>query len=938
MAEFSTTPTLFSSMAVLVAALADLGLNRVEMFERAMPLRDEHGNLHSQTAELIVRRECNAGANLDLGFKLGQNGLFLLVVSEQDQATYDRQWLQKLNQRYNYHLVIRRLQDEGYGLADHDQASDHFQPHGFLSNLLHLIAPNLADRRTIEELARNPHSLLASNTLAEVVAQFRHQPSRQKALQALAELTDQSYINQVCKVWVVTRNPDLGALLVRKGWVATTPTLLKVLTALKTERVEQLANLNSKDVSILLEACTDPDVAEGAHAYLRELQTPSLLDGLCETWAAQRDPFLLELIQSNQYMPRRPTTSRVLILLKLGRWETLTTGKAAVVAPLIEACADNDPAIVAAAQQALGQLKKAEAQQALCELVIKQDLGVVEQIAVAAGYLPAEAYRRALFFFVTEQWERYEALDFDHTLLRAAYETANPRLRRRLTEKIRIAGRIDYLKAITGSIGWQNSIAGQNHIAGQSSPEEIELVVQLLADNREWERLWPLVFELTLEWGNRIVNLLAKANWQPVQADERAVLEQLKPLAVERLKYSDQEISNTLLPLAVLRARAKVSGRINTLAFSPNRPVIAIGTGAGRVVLWNWQKAEREQVLSGFEHSVGRVTFTRDAKLVCAERTSSASEPCSLYTWTGNQLVRLGEHIGSITNLEAVGENQVLSTGRDHKATLWDLSADGAASPDGAASNRTSPDGAASHKFSNWARAACVSANGERVALLHGRGVTFASLPELQVISQVSTGLLGVARSAVFAPDEEALLVGKYTGGLGLCQRKGLNWLAMGALPGSLSEITGYVQGLATVPSRNLSLAATTDGLIRFIDWANDSQLLGRVEAPGERLTSLTVSPDGAFMAVGDSDASFTLWDLRVLELNRLFDQPLSQARPVQLAALTAVLESGVELPTSLKLILRFAEITLRHRFRYAIELADELPLIQAGEFDIEIE
>ena len=90
-------------------------------------------------------------------------------------------------------------------------------------------------------------------------------------------------------------------------------------------------------------------------------------------------------------------------------------------------------------------------------------------------------------------------------------------------------------------------------------------------------------------------------------------------------------------------------------------------------------------------------------------------------------------------------------------------------------------------------------------------------------------------------------------------------------------------------------------------------------------------------MAVGDSDASFTLWDLRVGELDKLFEQPLAQAKLVHLAALNTVLEDRLELPGTLKAALSFMQAALRFRFRHDIELG-EAPSIQFGDFDIEIE
>src|SRR5262249_6727872 len=144
------------------------------------------------------------------------------------------------------------------------------------------------------------------------------------------------------------------------------------------------------------------------------------------------------------------------------------------------------------------------------------------------------------------------------------------------------------------------------------------------------------------------------------------------------------------------------------------------------------------------------------------------------------------------------------------------------------------------------------------------------------------------------------------------------------------------VSALATVPGQPIVLVGTAEGEVEFVDWPGQKSL-GRVQAPGTRLTSLQVSPDGSFMATGDSDASFTLWDLRPLLIKDLFSGPLSLSSVNQLMALDVLLDGGLEMPSSLVSALRYLQIILRQRFRHDIELA-EAPTIQIGDFDIEIE
>jgi WD40 repeat protein len=131
---------------------------------------------------------------------------------------------------------------------------------------------------------------------------------------------------------------------------------------------------------------------------------------------------------------------------------------------------------------------------------------------------------------------------------------------------------------------------------------------------------------------------------------------------------------------------------------------------------------------------------------------------------------------------------------------------------------------------------------------------------------------------------------------------------------------------------RSIVVTAGSEGCVRFVAWPSQ-ELIGELEIASQQLTSLHVSSDGAFMAIGDADAVLSLWDLRTLYLLRLFTRPLAQAGPAHLAAVVA-LRNEASLPARLLEALRFIECILRRRFR-DIELG-ALPQVQAGEFDVE--
>jgi WD40 repeat protein len=264
-----------------------------------------------------------------------------------------------------------------------------------------------------------------------------------------------------------------------------------------------------------------------------------------------------------------------------------------------------------------------------------------------------------------------------------------------------------------------------------------------------------------------------------------------------------------------------------------------------------------------------------------------------------------------------IGDSQILATGRDQKVAVWDVSTGREVQK---------------RQLQFWARAACVAPDGQRAALLH-EGVTLVALPQLTQLARTAEwAWRGVVRCAAFTPRGEALLVGKFAGGVIVCEHAGQSLRQLGR---PFTTHQGQVQAIEVLRNREVVITAASDGTVCFTAWANHAAI-GEVRVPGERLTSLHVSPDGAFMAIGDSDASMSLWDLRVLDIPILFAQPFAHAVPWQLAAVSA-LASNRELPPTVQHALQFMECVLRHRFRYDVEI-DAVPTIRVGEFDIAIE
>ena len=649
----------------------------------------------------------------------------------------------------------------------------------------------------------------------------------------------------------------------------------------------------------------DERVRDIARQALEQITGQEHVDAACDVWAHRRHAELAALLSRHRWIASAPPQVRVLTALYAGQPDVVSKGGARVVRPLLEASADPDPSIAQRAAWCLPRLTRQSAREALCQVVIEEEHALAREAAIQGAYCPRDERQRALLYVLTAQWEPYDGLDFDQRLLRAAYQSAGPTLRGRIRERLRAAGRADLLGVVVG-----RDLA----MAALLTPEEAEFVVEMYTGNREWGKLWRLVFELPLSWGVRLVRSLGAKGWEPEAGDERATFRELAALAAAEIAATAQSLDGALPP-AIQRAHARVKGRVNDVAFAPDRPVLAIATGARSVVLWNLEKGLREQVLKGFSHSIGRVAFVDGGVLAIAERSNRTATPCGIYLWQPGdpQPSRLGQHVGSVTAIEPVAGRQLLSAGRDQTLLLWDVG-------QRVVSRVT-------HVPDDWMRSASVSADG-RWALLLSRKARLVRLPEMA--EAVSWTLKGVLRCASFASNTDMIL-GEYNGRV---------WAGAGEgdePPLKLSHWyshAGQVQGIGVLPEGNVVVTAGAEGLVRFSAWPGRGSM-GSVQAQGGRLTSLRIAPDGDFMAVGDSDASISLWDLRVLMLPALFACPMARTVPLHLAAVSMGL-SELSLTPAIRNALQFLHCLLRYRFRHDVEM-DDLPVIRTGSYDIEI-
>ncbi|MFB2973839.1 DUF1257 domain-containing protein [Aerosakkonema sp. BLCC-F183] len=126
MSHFTAIKTELRDVNALVMALEDLGFkDKVEVYAEAQRLYGFQGDLREETAEVVIRRQHLGAASNDIGFKKQDDGTYEAVISSFDRAyKYSQQWLNKLTQRYGYHMLMATVPEQGFTIEEEETLED----------------------------------------------------------------------------------------------------------------------------------------------------------------------------------------------------------------------------------------------------------------------------------------------------------------------------------------------------------------------------------------------------------------------------------------------------------------------------------------------------------------------------------------------------------------------------------------------------------------------------------------------------------------------------------------------------------------------------------------------------------------------------------------------------------------------------------------------
>ncbi|HBB88785.1 MAG TPA: hypothetical protein DC047_14330 [Blastocatellia bacterium] len=299
-------------------------------------------------------------------------------------------------------------------------------------------------------------------------------------------------------------------------------------------------------------------------------------------------------------------------------------------------------------------------------------------------------------------------------------------------------------------------------------------------------------------------------------------------------------------------------GDTRALSFSPDQKTLA-GTGGTEIKLWNITTGQELQTLAGSPLGVDSVAFSADAKLLAV---GNSDNTVALWDGAKRQEVRvLKGHVAAIATVAVSGDDKVLASAlaagvagitRDDTIKIWD--------PVTGQLVRSLTGRNSGHSIG-------LSNDGTR--LVSG---SFGSTVSVWNVSQAEAQRkISVPRESRFVPDLVALSPdGKLIAAGGRDNEIKLWDAGTGRELFTLKGHRKSIRDLAFTPDNKLLASASQDADIKIWSVAT-GQEMKTLTAHSEGVLALAISSDGKKLASGSQDRSILIWDIESGESDAIY-------------------------------------------------------------------
>jgi WD40 repeat protein len=275
------------------------------------------------------------------------------------------------------------------------------------------------------------------------------------------------------------------------------------------------------------------------------------------------------------------------------------------------------------------------------------------------------------------EWQKYEDIDFDQSLLAKAYQAASKELKAQIGEKSRVAGRIELIKILTSTKRGFN--------AEKMTEKDWKTFIDILGVQPDRKEIWRFLYNAPPIWSKKLLDKLAKASYKWFRQDEEIIVKKLFALS-ENSKEEDFALIPYLLiqesqhiTLAENIDRDSSSRRTWTLYFSPDSSILfgLLGQNEDKKrKIWLWSLPDGNllktiQNISSESHffipEIGILAVSPDSKILVSSGGDYRSTEINLWS------LPTGNHIRTLK----VKVPPSVSPGNRHSKTSLAISPDG---------------------------------------------------------------------------------------------------------------------------------------------------------------------------------------------------------------------------------------------------------------------
>lgn len=534
----------------------------------------------------------------------------------------------------------------------------------------------------------------------------------------------------------------------------------------------------------------------------------------------------------------------------------------------------------------------AVAGETLCQIYLQDADEDIAKVAQQLNILPTDPGEHAAFLFLTGQFNAYQTLDFNHSLLTSYYQVASRDIKKRILAQTRKAGQS----------AWLESLAAERQIRWlvELNDADWESSLKILKSHQRWDDLWRLSQAAPTWWSVQILNILREQAWQPPvepsgfqRLSDLASRCEIEALTIQRsapIHTIPDEIT-TLVPHPATDRYAsadttgwihewdagtgKMTARLQSppgpvwsLAYTPNAEYLISGHGDQMIRVWRMEDRRIVKTLEGHRALVKALSIHPDGALL-----ASAGFDQTVRLWRfpyGPELKTLGSNLGEIFTLSIGSDGQwVASGGASGDIHLWSL-----------------PDGSVQRSLSG-----------------HTGIVTALEI-------NADHHLL------VSASRDHTVHIWNYPVGTPLK-----------IFSGHDSPVTA----LALHPDGQWAVSGSVDGVLSL--WRiSASQPVQNLTLDSSPITALAFTSSGRYLIAANRNGAIHVWDMKPLMLPRL---PLEEISQNDLSWLEKN-HSDNKIPARVQHWLEFTLEMVQWNHRFDIQLS-EAPQINVGEFDIEL-